>query len=46
MELTKHTHACVTLEKEGGRLLLDPGTFNRNAAELVASAGTDRKSVV
>jgi L-ascorbate metabolism protein UlaG (beta-lactamase superfamily) len=40
MQLTKHTHACVTLDKEGSRLLLDPGTFNRNAAELAASAGT------
>src|ERR1700678_2887217 len=40
MELTKHTHACVTLDKEGSRLLLDPGTFTLNAAELAASAGT------
>ena len=40
MELTKHTHACVTLDKRGGRLLLDPGTFTPNAAELAASAGT------
>src|SRR5580700_5216262 len=40
MELTKHTHACVTLGKEGSRLLLDPGTFNRDAAELAAGAGT------
>jgi L-ascorbate metabolism protein UlaG (beta-lactamase superfamily) len=40
MELTKHTHACVTLDKEGSRLLLDPGTFTPNAAELAASAGT------
>jgi L-ascorbate metabolism protein UlaG (beta-lactamase superfamily) len=40
MQLTKHTHACVTLGKEGSRLLLDPGTFTPNAAELVASAGT------
>jgi L-ascorbate metabolism protein UlaG (beta-lactamase superfamily) len=40
MQLTKHTHACVTLDKEGGRLLLDPGTFTPNAAELAASAGT------
>jgi L-ascorbate metabolism protein UlaG (beta-lactamase superfamily) len=30
----------VTLDKEGGRLLLDPGTFTPNAAELAASAGT------
>jgi L-ascorbate metabolism protein UlaG (beta-lactamase superfamily) len=40
MELTKYTHACVTLDKEGSRLLIDPGTFTQNAAELVASAGT------
>jgi len=40
MQLTKHTHACVTLDKEGSRLLLDPGTFTANAAELAASAGT------
>jgi L-ascorbate metabolism protein UlaG (beta-lactamase superfamily) len=40
MQLTKHTHACVTLDKEGSRLLIDPGTFTPNAAELAASAGT------
>jgi L-ascorbate metabolism protein UlaG (beta-lactamase superfamily) len=40
MQLTKHTHACVTLSKEGSGLLIDPGTFNPNAAELAASAGT------
>ena len=40
MELTKHAHACVTLDKGGSRLLLDPGTFSTNAAELAASAGT------
>jgi L-ascorbate metabolism protein UlaG (beta-lactamase superfamily) len=40
MELTKHTHACVTLDKGGGRLLVDPGTFTPNAAVLAASAGT------
>ncbi len=40
MELTKHTHACVTLDKGGSRLLVDPGTFTPNAAELAASAGT------
>ena len=38
MELTKHTHACVTLDKDGGRLLLDPGAFTPNAAELAATA--------
>jgi L-ascorbate metabolism protein UlaG (beta-lactamase superfamily) len=40
MELTKYTHACVTFDKEGSRLLIDPGTFTPNAAELVASAAT------
>jgi L-ascorbate metabolism protein UlaG (beta-lactamase superfamily) len=40
MELTKQAHACVTLDKPGGRLVLDPGTFASNAAELVASTAT------
>jgi L-ascorbate metabolism protein UlaG (beta-lactamase superfamily) len=40
MELTKHTHACVTFDKDGSRLLLDPGAFTPNAAELAGSAGT------
>jgi L-ascorbate metabolism protein UlaG (beta-lactamase superfamily) len=38
MELTKHTHACVTLDKGGSRLLIDPGAFTPNAAELAATA--------
>jgi L-ascorbate metabolism protein UlaG (beta-lactamase superfamily) len=38
MELTKHVHACVTLDKGGSRLLLDPGAFTPNAAELAATA--------
>jgi L-ascorbate metabolism protein UlaG (beta-lactamase superfamily) len=40
MELTKHTHACVTFDKGGQRLLVDPGAFTANAAELAATAGT------
>jgi L-ascorbate metabolism protein UlaG (beta-lactamase superfamily) len=40
MELTKHAHACVTFDKGDGRLLVDPGTFSQNAAELVADANT------
>ena len=40
MELTKHAHACVTLNKGGGILLVDPGTFALNAAELLARADT------
>jgi L-ascorbate metabolism protein UlaG (beta-lactamase superfamily) len=38
MELTKHAHACVTLNKGGGTLVVDPGTFAVNAAALLASA--------
>jgi L-ascorbate metabolism protein UlaG (beta-lactamase superfamily) len=38
MELTKHAHACVTLNKGGGTIVVDPGTFALNAAELLASA--------
>jgi L-ascorbate metabolism protein UlaG (beta-lactamase superfamily) len=40
MELTKHAHACVTLDKADGHLLVDPGTFSLNAAELIAGAST------
>ena len=40
MELTKHAHACVTFDNEGGHLLVDPGTFSPNAAELVAGTNT------
>ena len=40
MELTKHAHACVTLDKGDGHLLVDPGTFSLNAAELIAAAST------
>jgi L-ascorbate metabolism protein UlaG (beta-lactamase superfamily) len=39
MELTKHAHACVTLDKAGGHLLVDPGAFSSNAAQLLT--GTD-----
>ncbi|RKN44970.1 MBL fold metallo-hydrolase [Streptomyces hoynatensis] len=38
MKLTKHAHACVTLEKDGTRLVIDPGTFTPEAAEAVARA--------
>ncbi|MDX6252098.1 MAG: hypothetical protein QOF10_5458, partial [Kribbellaceae bacterium] len=32
MKLTKYSHACVTLEKDGKVLLVDPGTFAEDAA--------------
>ncbi|GAA2885043.1 MBL fold metallo-hydrolase [Actinoplanes cyaneus] len=38
MQLTKHTHACVSFTDGGGVLLIDPGTFTPNAAELIAGA--------
>ncbi|HEY0937019.1 MAG TPA: MBL fold metallo-hydrolase [Trebonia sp.] len=38
MKITKHVHACVELESDGRGLLIDPGTFAPNAAELIARA--------
>ena len=32
MKLTKYTHACVRLEKDGKVLLVDPGSFAEDAA--------------
>ena len=32
MRLTKFTHACVRLEKDGRTLLIDPGSFSEEAA--------------
>lgn len=34
MKLTKYTHACVRLEKDGQVLVLDPGTFSEAAKAL------------
>lgn len=34
MDLTKWTHSCVTLEKDGGKLVLDPGAFSEASAAL------------
>jgi L-ascorbate metabolism protein UlaG (beta-lactamase superfamily) len=38
MELTKHTHATVVLTKGEGNLVVDPGAYTPNSAELVAEA--------
>jgi L-ascorbate metabolism protein UlaG (beta-lactamase superfamily) len=38
MQLTKHAHACVVLEKEGTTIVLDPGTFTPDAEAAVAAA--------
>lgn len=38
MELTKHTHATVSVGKGGHKLLIDPGTFTPDAQQLIAAA--------
>ena len=38
MQLTKYTHATVSISSEGRTLLIDPGTFTPDAAILVADA--------
>lgn len=38
MRITKHAHACVELSRGEAHVLVDPGTFTPNAAELVAAA--------
>jgi L-ascorbate metabolism protein UlaG (beta-lactamase superfamily) len=39
MKLTKHEHACVVLEKDGAKIVIDPGSFSSGAADIIA--GTD-----
>ncbi|MFD9648363.1 MBL fold metallo-hydrolase, partial [Streptomyces sp. NPDC059082] len=38
MKLTKKSHACVRLEKDGRTLVLDPGMFTEEDAVLGADA--------
>ena len=38
MKLTKHEHACVTAEKDGTSIVIDPGIFSPAAAAIVATA--------
>lgn len=38
MELTKKTHACVRLEKDGQTLVIDPGVFSEADAAVGADA--------
>ena len=38
MKLTKHEHACVVLEKDGSKIVIDPGAFSPGAAEIIAGA--------
>jgi L-ascorbate metabolism protein UlaG (beta-lactamase superfamily) len=34
MEITKYEHACIVLEKDGQRLVIDPGSFAASGATL------------
>ncbi|WP_434599036.1 MBL fold metallo-hydrolase [Streptomyces sp. A5-4] len=36
MKLTKRTHACISLEKDGRRLVIDPGAFSEQDAAVGA----------
>jgi L-ascorbate metabolism protein UlaG (beta-lactamase superfamily) len=38
MELTKETHATIVLSKDGNTIVIDPGAYTPNSAELVAGA--------
>ncbi|HEY6494483.1 MAG TPA: MBL fold metallo-hydrolase [Trebonia sp.] len=38
MKLTKHEHACVVLEQDGAKIVIDPGSFSAGAAEIIADA--------
>jgi L-ascorbate metabolism protein UlaG (beta-lactamase superfamily) len=38
MELTKYNHATVVLERDGATLVIDPGTFTPEAADLATAA--------
>ncbi len=39
MKITKYTHACVVLEKDGKKLVIDPGMFGNNSGDLSNVAG-------
>ncbi|MEU4209419.1 MBL fold metallo-hydrolase [Streptomyces sp. NPDC026206] len=38
MKLTKHSHACVRLQKDGRTLVIDPGAFSEEDAAVGADA--------
>lgn len=38
MKLTKHAHACIEVEHDGRRILIDPGAFTPDATQLVNGA--------
>lgn len=38
MKLTKHAHACIEITNSAQRLLIDPGAYTPDAADLIARA--------
>jgi L-ascorbate metabolism protein UlaG (beta-lactamase superfamily) len=38
MKLTKHAHACIDVEHEGRRIVIDPGAYTPNARDVLARA--------
>ena len=38
MKLTKYTQACVELESDGVRIVIDPGVFDKHADRIIANA--------
>ncbi len=38
VKLTKYEHACVTFEKDGASIVIDPGSFSPKAAEIISGA--------
>jgi L-ascorbate metabolism protein UlaG (beta-lactamase superfamily) len=38
VKLTKYEHACVVVEKDGGSVAIDPGTFSPDVAGIIAEA--------
>ncbi len=38
MKLTKHAHACIEVEHDGRHIVIDPGGFTPNAADILSRA--------
>jgi L-ascorbate metabolism protein UlaG (beta-lactamase superfamily) len=38
MKLTKHEQSCVVIEKDGAAIVIDPGSFSPDAADIIAGA--------
>ncbi|WP_420112984.1 MBL fold metallo-hydrolase, partial [Pseudactinotalea sp.] len=36
MKITKHEHACLTIDDHGGTVVIDPGSFSGRLVDLEA----------